>query len=48
MVSEKKIFVSFSHCKSVGANDSRGVADLDRRGMVGRIFVGDHLPSLHT
>ena len=36
MVSEKKIFLSFSDYKSMGANDSRGVANLDPRGMVGR------------
>ena len=32
----------------MGANDPRGVANLDPRGMVGRIYVGDHLTSLHT
>ena len=30
------------------ANEPRGVANLDPRGMVGRIFVGDHLLLLHT
>ena len=34
MVSEK-IFSSFSHYKSMGANDPWGVASLDPRGMVG-------------
>ena len=32
----------------MGANEPRGVANLDPRGMVGRIFVGDHLTLLHT
>ena len=47
MVSEKKIF-KVSPLKSMGANDPRGVANLDPRGMVGRIYVGDHLTLLHT
>ena len=38
----------FSHYKSMGANDPQGVANLDRRGMAGRNYVGDHLTSLHT
>ena len=38
-------FLSFSHYKSMGANEPRGVANLDLRGMVGRIYVGDHLTS---
>ena len=38
----------FSHYKSMGANDLRGVANLDRRRIVGRIYVGDYLTSLHT
>ena len=32
----------------MGANDPQGAASLDHRGMVGRIFVGDHLTLLHT
>ena len=32
----------------MGANDPWGVANLDPRGMVGRIYVGDHLTLLHT
>ena len=40
MVSED--FLSFSHYKSVGANEPRDVASLDPRGMVGRINVRDH------
>ena len=41
-------FLSFSHYKSTGANEPRDVANLDPRGMVGRIYVGDHLISLHA
>ena len=42
MVSEKKIFLSFSHHKSMGVNDPKGVASLGPRGLIGRIYVGDH------
>ena len=35
-------FLSFSHFKSMGANDPRGVASLDPRGLIDRIYVGDH------
>ena len=45
MVSQKKIFYNY---KSMGANEPRCVANLDPRGMVGRIYVGDHLSLLHT
>ena len=38
----------FSNFKSMGANDSQDTAHLDPRGMVGRIYVGDHQTSLHT
>ena len=48
MVSEKNIFLSFSHYKSMGDNDPRGVASLGPRGLMGRIYVGDHLTLLHT
>ena len=48
MVSEKKIFLRFSYCKSMGANDLLGVANLDPRGMIGRINVEYHLTLLHT
>ena len=47
MVSEKKIFEVFSII-SMGANEPRDVANLDPRGMVGRIYVGDHLILLHN
>ena len=42
MFSEKKICLSFFHYKSMGDNDPRGVASLDPRGLIGRIYVGDH------
>ena len=42
MVSEKKIFLRFSHYKSMGANDPRGMANLDPRGLIGRVYVGGH------
>ena len=48
MVSEKKIFLRFSYYKSMGANDLRGVANLDPWGMIGRINVEYHLKLLHT
>ena len=41
-------FLSITHYKSMGANEPQGVANLDPRGMVGRIYVGDHLSLLHT
>ena len=48
MVSEKKIFLSFSHYKSMGVNDPQGVASLDPSGLIGRIYVGVHQTSRHT
>ena len=48
VVSEKKIFLCFSHCKSMGANDPRGRAIFDPRGMIGRIYKQDHYTLLHT
>ena len=38
----RRFFLSFSYCKSMGANDPQGVANLDPKGMIGRIFVGYH------
>ena len=35
-------FLCFSHCKSMGANDPRGGAFFDPRGMIGRIYTEDH------
>ena len=32
----------------MGANDPQGVANLDPRGMIGRIYVGYNLTLLHT
>ena len=32
----------------MGANEPKGVANLDPRGMIGRIYVRDHLTLLHT
>ena len=32
----------FSSCKSMGDDDPRGLANLDPRGMIGRINVGYH------
>ena len=40
--------LSFSHYKSVRVNDPQGMANLDPRDMVGRIYVGDHKTLLHT
>ena len=31
----------------MGANEPWDVANLDPRGMIGRIYVGDHLTLLH-
>ena len=47
---EEDLF-KFSHYKSMGANDHRSMANVDHRGMVGmvgRIYVGNHLTLLHT
>ena len=48
VVLEKKIFLRFSHCKSMGANDPQGGAIFDPRGMIGRIYIEDHYTLLHT
>ena len=32
----------------MGANEPWGMANLDPRGMIGRIYVGDHLTMLHN
>ena len=47
-VISEKIFLCFSHCKSMGANDPRGGAIFDPRGTVGRIYKEDHYTLLHT
>ena len=48
VVSEKKIFLCLSHCKSMGANDPRGGPIFDPRGIIGRIYIEDHYTLLHT
>ena len=48
VVSEKKIFLCFSHCKSMGDIDPRGGAIFEPRGMIGRIYIEDHYTLLHT
>ena len=40
MGSEKEIFFYFFFDKSIGANEPQGVANLDIRGLIGRIYVG--------
>ena len=42
VVSEKKIFLVFSYCRSMETIDPRGVAKFDPRGMIGIIYVEDH------
>ena len=41
MVSEKKMSLRFSHYKSMGGNDPQGMANLDPRGFICRIYVED-------
>ena len=48
LVVSEKIFLCFSHCKSMGANDPRGGAIFDPSGTVGRIYKEDHYTLLHT
>ena len=38
----EEYFLRFSHYKSMGANDPWGMANLDPRDFIGRIYVGDH------
>ena len=40
----QKIFKRYSplYSKSIEANDLQGMANLDPRGMVGMVYVGDH------
>ena len=40
MISEKKILLLFPYYKSMEANDPQGLANLDPRGMIGRIYEG--------
>ena len=46
MVSE--IFHEVFQYKSMGVIDPHGEASLDPRGLIGRIYVGDHKPLLYT
>ena len=39
---QRRSFFTFSYCKSTGDVDTRGVANLDPRSMIGRIYVGYH------
>ena len=43
MISEKKIFLSFSHYKSLGANEPSGSG----QGLDWQDYVGDHQTLLH-
>ena len=45
MVSEKKIFKVFP---IISLRDSLGRGQFDPRGLIGRIYVGDHYTLLHT
>ena len=47
MVSEK-VFLCFTHYKSMGVIDLQGVTSLDSRGLIGRIYVVEHYMLLHT
>ena len=44
---EQDFCLCFSHCKSMGANDPRGGAMFDPRGMVGRIYKEGHYTLLY-
>ena len=48
MVSQKKIFVCFSHCKYMGDNVPLGGTILHPRAIIGRIYVKYHITLLHT
>ena len=41
-------FLSFLHYMSMGTNDPWGMASLDPRGLIRRIYVVDHNTMLHT
>ena len=40
-------FFIFSYCMTMGDGDPRGMANLDPRGMIGKIYVEYHLTLLH-
>ena len=47
--SREKDFLSFFYYnKSMETLDSLGGTSFDTRGLIGRIYVGDHYPLLHT
>ena len=48
MVYEKKIFFIFCYYMTMGDDDPRGVANLDPTGVIGMIYVENHLTLLHT
>ena len=48
MVYDNKFFVRVSCCMTMGNDDPRGVANLEPRGRIGRIYVEYHLTLLHT
>ena len=48
MVSEKKILMFFSYIDLYKHKTPRSVASLEPRGLVSRIYVGDHLTLLYT
>ena len=41
-------FLSFLHYKSMGTNDPQGMASLDPRGLIGRIYIVNQYTLLHT
>ena len=38
----REAFLSLSHYKSMGTNDTWDMVSLDPKGMVSRIYIGDH------
>ena len=48
LVVSEKIFLCFSHCKSMGANDPQDGAIFVPRGMIGRIYKKGYYTLLHT
>ena len=41
-IAHLRVNFTFSYCKSMGDDDPRGLANLNPRGMIGRIYVGYH------
>ena len=48
VVSENKIFLCFSHCKAMEANDPWGGVILDPSVIIGRIYSKLRITMLHT